>query len=148
MEASLIALRILLLGRAGQHPRARPSCAEDHARANARRRQAGRDYHEISIRLPVILGGNVSKLSLLKLARQIAKLKGIKLDRDAQRLKECLICWFCENCKDEIMRYAPPSPPPPPISQGLPPAHPIPEEFWDRLEREFQPMAFSLFDFE
>jgi hypothetical protein len=26
----------------------------------------------------------------------------IKLDRDAIRSKDCLICWFCENCPELI----------------------------------------------
>jgi hypothetical protein len=48
------------------------------------------------------LGKNLSRVRLLELARTVSQQKGIVLDRCATRIKDALICWFCENAK-EIM---------------------------------------------
>jgi hypothetical protein len=77
---------------------------------------------------------------LLSLARKIAALKGITLDRDAKRVKDSLICWFCEHCKEDIMNAAPQ--PVGPVRQnpvGAPSntADPIPEELWAAWEKDF-----------
>jgi hypothetical protein len=122
----------------------------------ARRRQAGDDFLVISKYLSQILEGEATKPKLIELAKQVAELKHIKLDHPATRSREGVICWLCEQCKDEIMRFEPvhpPSPPRPPVSQDPEPAPPrgddsIPEKPGDRLEKEFQPMEFSLFDFD
>jgi hypothetical protein len=39
---------------------------------------------------------------MLALANAIAWGKAVKIDRDARRSKECLICWFCENVPEII----------------------------------------------
>jgi hypothetical protein len=111
-------------------------------RANARRRQAGPDFDVISNHLCAMLNGHFTKPKLMSLAHRIAAIKGIPLDRDAKRLKDSLICWFCEHCKDEIMHNTAPVPARPPtvqdpgrVSQRT--ADLIPEELWAAWEKDF-----------
>jgi hypothetical protein len=107
-------------------------------RAIARRRQAGPDFDLISNRLYEILNGNFTKARLMSLAGKMAAIKGVKVDRDAKRVKDSLICWFCEHCKDYIMTTAQsPPPPPPPTCLDLATADPIPQELWDAWEKDF-----------
>jgi hypothetical protein len=109
-------------------------------RANARRRQAGPEFEAMSNRLSEILNGNITKARLMSLAQKIAAIKGITVDREAKRLKDSLICWFCEHCKEEIMHNRPPPPPPrvqDPVTISPRPADLIPEELWAAWEKDF-----------
>jgi RNase P subunit RPR2 len=47
--------------------------------------------------LSKMLGGNTRKKALIELAQSIAGSKKIEIDRAVKRMKEGLICWFCEN---------------------------------------------------
>jgi hypothetical protein len=110
------------------------------ARAIARRRRAGPDFDLVSNRLYAILNGDITKTNLMSFAQKIAAIKGLKVDREAKRVKDSLICWFCENCKQYILGT--PQQTPPPTIQHIVPASPkaadpIPEQLWDAWENDF-----------
>jgi hypothetical protein len=46
------------------------------------------------------LCSSFTKEELLRLAEKFERSKGVRIDRSAQRLKDCLVCWFCENCPE------------------------------------------------
>jgi hypothetical protein len=73
-----------------------------------RRRCNGALYDRMTQILGVVLGGKITKRNLMDLAEKIAAQKQIKIDRGAKRMKEGLICWFCENVCDFPARQAAP----------------------------------------
>jgi hypothetical protein len=94
----------------------RPSVAQtmiDHERSNERRRRVGPLYDQMCVILTRLTSGKLNRAILLGLAEQLAKQKGITVDRTAKRLKDCLICWFCENCQELL--WQPRRPPTPPL---------------------------------
>jgi hypothetical protein len=54
----------------------------------------------MSAALARMTDGKMTRQALLSLAVALARQKGIKLDRGAKRVKDALICWFCENCSE------------------------------------------------
>jgi hypothetical protein len=72
----------------------------DHDRCIERRRCNAASYDRMTQILNVVLGGKITKRNLMDLAEKIAAQKQIKIDRGAKRMKEGLICWFCENACD------------------------------------------------
>jgi hypothetical protein len=56
-----------------------------------------RMYSTMSRWLTVIFHGEPTKESLWQFASKIAAKLNIKIDRDARRLKDSLMCWICEN---------------------------------------------------
>jgi hypothetical protein len=74
-----------------------PQTQRDREHCNKRRQAQGRAFDKMTQTLTVAMGGNLSRVGLLELARTIAVQKGIALDRTATRMKDALICWFCEN---------------------------------------------------
>jgi hypothetical protein len=79
---------------------------KDQEQANIRLRKNFRVYHIMYSILEVITG-KVTLNSMLALAEQFAPLKGIRVDRIARRRKNCLICWFCENCSEFLSPFVP-----------------------------------------
>jgi hypothetical protein len=110
-------IRQFVVRRVPPRPRAPPNRQVEIARAMARKRGAGDDYNLIIKRLGEILRGDMTKPTLVAFAEKIAAIKSIKVDRQAIRAKDSLICWFCENCKDVILAYGRPNPPLPPVPQ-------------------------------
>jgi hypothetical protein len=43
----------------------------------------------------------------MRLAEKVAAQKQVKIDREAKRMKDSLICWFCENMGDLISLGSP-----------------------------------------
>jgi hypothetical protein len=54
-------------------------------------------FHQMTSVLTKVFGGNLTKSKLMELARSVAAEKGLTIDRGAKRMKDGLICWFCEN---------------------------------------------------
>jgi hypothetical protein len=65
-------------------------CAERVRRLEAQ-------FAEMKKFLTAVTGGRLAVRNLLGLANHIAEERHIKVDRVARRLKDALICWFCEN---------------------------------------------------
>jgi hypothetical protein len=90
----------------------RPPLAQtriDQDQCIERRRCNAALYDRMTQILNAVLGGKVTKQHLMELAVKIAAAKGIKIDRGAKRLKDGLICWFCENaCEFVAPRAASP----------------------------------------
>jgi type III secretory pathway component EscV len=74
----------------------------DHDNAVLRRRNNEALFDRMTQILTHVAGGKPTKQVLMKLAQQIADKKQIKVDRIAKRIKDCLICWFCEQVPDLI----------------------------------------------
>jgi hypothetical protein len=79
-----------------------PQTEVDHIQCIERRRQNAGMFNTMTQILTRITGGKLTKEALLKLANVIADRKQIKIDRGAKRMKECLICWFCEHVRDVL----------------------------------------------
>jgi hypothetical protein len=47
-----------------------------------------------------VLCNSFRKADILHLAEKFESSKGVRVDRSARRLKDCLVCWFCENCPE------------------------------------------------
>jgi hypothetical protein len=81
----------------------------DHDRCIERRRCNAANYDKMTQILNAALGGKATRENLLDLAEKLAAQKQLKIDRCARRMKEGLICWFCENACDfvssEAIRY-------------------------------------------
>jgi hypothetical protein len=71
--------------------------------ALARRRATGSRFEHFTTILRQILGTETTREALLKFALEVATIHGLQLDRSAKRLKDCLICWFCENCTEAML---------------------------------------------
>jgi hypothetical protein len=74
----------------------RPSAAQtvlDREHSIRRRRAVGWGYDQMCTLLTRMTGGKMTRCALL----QLAAAYGIRIDRTAKRMKDCLICWFCEN---------------------------------------------------
>jgi hypothetical protein len=80
----------------------------DHDRCIERRRCNAAVYDRMAQILNAVLGGKATKQNLMDLAEKIAAQKQIKIDRAAKRIKEGLICWFCENACDLAVQEASP----------------------------------------
>ena len=81
----------------------RPSTRQtaiDQERSNERRRIAGGIFHRMSAVLVRVIHGKATRVALLRMAAALASQKGITIDRGSKRLKDSLICWFCENCPE------------------------------------------------
>jgi hypothetical protein len=76
----------------------------DHDLCIQRRRCNGALYERMTQILGAVFGGKLTKQNLMDLAEKIAAQKQIKIDRAAKRMKEGLICWFCENAYDLVAR--------------------------------------------
>jgi hypothetical protein len=61
----------------------------------------------MSVILATALGGRLTKTALMDLAQRISAQKGIKIDRCARRIKDGLICWFCENAQRIVQQPVP-----------------------------------------
>jgi hypothetical protein len=83
-----------------------PQTQVDHARCIERRRCNAALYDRMARILDAALGGKATKQNLMALAEKIASEKRIKIDRGAKRMKEGLICWFCENARSFISEEA------------------------------------------
>jgi hypothetical protein len=78
----------------------RPSAAQtviDREHSIRRRRAVGRAYEQMCALLTHLTGGRLTRCALMRLAEELATTRGIRIDRTAKRMKDCLICWFCEN---------------------------------------------------
>jgi hypothetical protein len=78
----------------------RPSLEQtqrDHDRCQERRRNHGSVFDQMARTLPKVFGENPTKSKLMEFAQSIAAEKGLTIDRGAKRMKDGLICWFCEN---------------------------------------------------
>jgi hypothetical protein len=60
-------------------------------------------YTTMSRWLATILHQKVTKDSLLRFAEKMALKLNVPIDRDARRLKDCLICWICENAPQLVV---------------------------------------------
>jgi hypothetical protein len=60
-------------------------------------------FDRMSRILSAVLQGKTTKKALLHLAQAIATKKQIKIDRTAKRMKDGLICWFCEHATDLVI---------------------------------------------
>jgi hypothetical protein len=60
-------------------------------------RQNAQHYKEMKRILTIVTGGHLTMSVLLNLVNKMAKAKQLNIDRSARRMKDCLICWFCEN---------------------------------------------------
>jgi hypothetical protein len=72
----------------------------DNDSFNKRRRNAGPLFDQMKQILTIATGGQMKKCRILALAERIAQEKQLKLDRSTKRIKDCLICWFCEHLCD------------------------------------------------
>jgi hypothetical protein len=86
-----------------------PQTEIDHLRCIERRRKNAPLFDRMTEILTYVTNGRMTKEVLLDLATKIADRKGIKIDRGAKRMKECLICWFCEHTNDVMALQASPS---------------------------------------
>jgi hypothetical protein len=103
----------------------------DVEQAKLRRYRVRNIYPLMSWFLTMMLGSRMRKDNLLKIAAVIAHHRNVKVDRLAQRTKDMLIVWFCENAFEFVSRRSDPifvaalasvSPPPvqtPPDSLSL-----------------------------
>jgi hypothetical protein len=89
--------------RSAPRRRVRPDREAEIERANARRRGVAEKFDIVANRLRQLLNGRFTKQALLGFADQIGGLRGVKVDRAARRVKDSLICWFCENFYDVIV---------------------------------------------
>jgi hypothetical protein len=81
----------------------RPSAVQtvlDHEYSIQRRRAVGPAYDRMCALLTRLTGGKMTRGTLLRLAEELATARGIRVDRTAKRMKDCLICWFCERAGD------------------------------------------------
>jgi hypothetical protein len=70
----------------------------EHIRCEERMARNAGTYSTISRWLTALLGKDqLTKSALLPIAEKIAQQLHVKIDRDAKRLKDSLICWICEN---------------------------------------------------
>jgi hypothetical protein len=81
----------------------RPQTLIDQDNCIERRRAHATTYDKMRQFLTQITGGKLTKAVLMSLAKRIAEQKGIKIDRGAKRLKDCLICWFCEHASELLV---------------------------------------------
>jgi hypothetical protein len=80
-----------------------PQTLIDHQKCIERRRANAALYDRMTQILTRIAGGKLTKEVLMGLAERIAEQKRIKIDRGAKRMKDCLICWFCEQATELIV---------------------------------------------
>jgi hypothetical protein len=80
----------------------------DHHDATIRRRNNGALFDQMTRVLTQALDGKCRLPELLRFARRIADQQHVKIDRLAKRLKDCLICWFCEHAPELIADPRPP----------------------------------------
>jgi hypothetical protein len=66
-----------------------------------RRRNNAAMFDKMTQILSIVTGGKLTKAALMTLAEKVAAQKQVKIDREAKRMKDCLICWFCENTGDQ-----------------------------------------------
>jgi hypothetical protein len=118
----------------------------DHERSNERRRRVGPLYDQMCVILTRLTSGKLNRGILLGLAEQLAKQKGITVDRTAKRLKDCLICWFCENCQELFWQPRKPLRAPTTDREWMDPSNPANLEFmWSDGEQmaAFQTDAYQ-----
>jgi hypothetical protein len=72
----------------------------DNERFIERRRNAGPLFDKMKQLLTLVTRGKLQKGQILALAERIAQEKHLKIDRGAKRIRDCLICWFCEHSSD------------------------------------------------
>jgi hypothetical protein len=77
-----------------------PSTRSDLEQVRLRRNAAQCHFWPMSLFLSKLLGRDMNRTNLLKVAKVIADARQVKLDRLAKRTKEILIVWFCENALD------------------------------------------------
>jgi hypothetical protein len=83
-----------------QSTQSRPSARQtllDQGQAQRRRKRAGAFYGRVEGALNRMTGGRPTRAALMELAAGLGGPRGIIIDRLARRMKEVLICWFCEN---------------------------------------------------
>jgi hypothetical protein len=91
----------------------RPPLAQtqiDHEHCIERRRWNAALYDKMSQVLNALFGGKATMRNLMDLAVKIVAQKQIKIDHGAKRMKEELICWFCENASHLVAKEAAPCP--------------------------------------
>jgi hypothetical protein len=92
-------------------------------RLRIRRRAVNSIYPRLTQAITVLLRGDLSKPSIVRLADAVAAKKGVKIDRRAKRTKEGLLCWLCENAPELMLERKPPaSASDPPKPSESPPA--------------------------
>jgi hypothetical protein len=87
---------ITVIKRRPRKPSASQTEKEQQACFNRVRRNRA-DFEQMKRVLTVVTRGRMTMSSLLDLAHKIAAPKHLTIDRAARRMKDCLICWFCEN---------------------------------------------------
>jgi hypothetical protein len=76
---------------------------------SARIRQLGPKFDATKAWLQGILGTDFRKYVLISWAMEIGGYRNLPPDRAAKRNFECLICWFAENCFDDVEAAVPPA---------------------------------------
>jgi hypothetical protein len=71
----------------------------ESATALERRRRNSAIFCAMEAALKALCRG-FTKAELLRLAEKFETVKGVRVDRSARRQKDCLVCWFCENCPE------------------------------------------------
>jgi hypothetical protein len=62
-----------------------------------RRRRVGASFEKMTRILNIMLNGHATCNELLRIATTLSLTRGLKVDRQAKRTKDNLICWFCEH---------------------------------------------------
>lgn len=96
-----------------------PQTESDRNHAIERRRNNAALFDRMTEILTQVVGGKLTKQALMKVAQQVADQKQATIDRRAKRMKDCLICWFCEQACD-LMRMAQSGHEPPEAAAGPP----------------------------
>jgi len=85
-------------------PAPSPQANREAERAIERRRRNAAHYAAmLAILQRLVPTGHA--VDIRRLAVKISEVKGVELDRGARRLKECLICWFCEHCPELLQGH-------------------------------------------
>jgi hypothetical protein len=85
--------------------------SDSPARAlSARIRQLGPKFNSTKAYRQEILGANFRKYVLISWALEIAGYRNRPPDLAAKRNFECLVCWFAENCFDDVEAAVPAAP--------------------------------------
>ena len=70
---------------------------KEHDRQNKRRQKNAELFDKVKNTLDSYYNQPFKFKDAIKLANSIAEKIDVKIDRDARRSKDTLICWFCEN---------------------------------------------------
>jgi hypothetical protein len=87
-----------------------PETLIDHERCVERRRKNAALYDKMTRIIRHVTGGKLTKNALIPVAQQIADKTKVPIDPGAKRMKDCLICWFCERASDLLTNPTEPLP--------------------------------------